>query len=299
MENAEQALLYTPEFLASCFDYPGSTFSLAPTMYEGDRPIAFIAGFPRRVRYKERELRIVLVTFLSVANEHKKKGYGVVLWSELAKRAQNAGFDGMVNYCVEGEPMNGMILGCCKMLKLPTERAFSAQYQMRILQAKSAPARETAAQLESESVAALLYAAGCIGERVPLTRIWTEKEAEWQCRRYGAVVARHASGSGQGMLAGYIMEVANPQRTKCLLIEDVLWGTLEKPERQILLRQLLDRAAAAGAQMATVPCLEYADMEPFTAMRFRRSRRILHAYLTVFSGQPAPEALPSMYLDVF
>jgi hypothetical protein len=298
MENTEQPLLYTPDFIASCFEFPGSTFSLAPTLYEADMPIAFIAGFPRRVRYKERELSVVLNTFLAVANEHKKKGYGVVLWSELARRAQIAGFDGMVNYCVEGEPMNSMILGCCRMLQLPTERVFSAQYHVRLFHEESAPTRKTVTQLEPESVPALLQAAGSIVERVPLARIWNEKEAEWQCRRYGAVVARRAYGSGQGMLTGYFMEVANPQRTKCLLIEDVLWGTLQKPERKILLEQFLDKAAAAGAQIATVPFLEYADMEPFTAMRFRRSRRILHAYLTIFSGQPMPEALPSMYLDV-
>jgi hypothetical protein len=84
-----------------------------------------------------------------------------------------------------------------------------------------------------------------------------------------------------------------------LIIEDVLWGTLEQPERLALVRQMLDQAIAAGAQMATVPSLGYADMEPFSAARFRRSPRVLQAYLTVFKGDPPPEAVSAMYLDVF
>jgi len=45
--------------------------------------------------------------------------------------------------------------------------------------------------------------------------------------------------------------------------------------------------------------LGYADMEPFNAARFRRSPRVLQAYLTVFKGDPPPEAVSAMYLDVF
>ena len=296
MENGQHFLLYTPDFVASCFEYPEARFSFAPTLYHGSKPLAFIAGFPRRLRFKGRELRVILGTFLAVSNEHKKKGYGLVLWSELVKRVQSAGFDGMVNYCVQGEPMNDMILGCCHMLKLPTERIFSVRYQTRLLQSKSVSPPEW--KLESETVGAFLQAAASIEEHAPLARIWSEKEAEWQCRRHGAIVARHVSGSRQGVLTGYVMEIANAQRTKCLLIEDVLWGTLEQQERPALVRQLLDQAIAAGAQMAIVPCLGYADLEPFRAARFRQSSRVLDAYLTVFKGDPTLEAVPSMYLDV-
>ena len=78
----------------------------------------------------------------------------------------------------------------------------------------------------------------------------------------------------------------------------MLWGTLENAERLELLQKLLDRGLQAGAQMAFVPCLDYSDIEPFRASRFRTSPRTLHCYLTVFNGQPAPEPVPSMYLDV-
>jgi Acetyltransferase (GNAT) family len=296
-ENNQQHLLYSADFIASCFEYPESSFSLAPTLYDGAKPIAFIAGFPRRFRFKGRELRVILSTFLAVSNEHKKAGYGIILWNELVKRAQAAGFDGMVNYCVDGEPMNGMILGCCRAMKLPTERIYSVLYQMRLLQPKSTS--QLAFAMESECVGALLQTAAVISDHAVLARIWSEKEAEWQCRRHGGVVARHALGPRQGVLTGYVMEIANSQRTKCLIIEDVLWGTLEQQERLVLVRKLLDQAAAAGAQMAIVPSLGYADMEPFSAARFRRTPRVLQAYLTVFKGDPPPEAVSSMYLDVF
>jgi hypothetical protein len=101
------------------------------------------------------------------------------------------------------------------------------------------------------------------------------------------------------MLVGYIMPVANATRTKCLLVEDVLWGDLEPRERGSLVTTLLDQAALAGAQVAVAPLLGYADLEPFHAAGFRPSQRVLHAYVTVWNGEPCTEALSSMYLDVF
>jgi hypothetical protein len=295
-ENGKQGLLYTLEFLASCLNYPGSTYSLAPTLYQGENPTAFVAGFPRAMQYKGRELRIILCTLLSVSSEHKKKGYGVVLWSELVKRAQAAGYDGMVNYCVEGEPMNGMILGCCRMLKLPTERIFSVHYLMRFLQPKlSTPPSD---HVEDQPLARFRRAAALISKDTPITRIWSDDEIKWQLQRHDGLVAYHRSGPTEGLLTGYLMHAANPQKTKCLLIEDVLWGSLGNEERLSLASKMLDLGTQAGAQMAFLPCLGYADVAPFRAARFRSSPRTLHCYLTVFNGEPAPEVVPSMYLDV-
>ena len=299
-ENSQQPLLYTPEFLVSWFDYPGVRPFLAPTLYEQGKPVAFVAGFPRQLRYRGRTLRVVVSAFLSVSTEHKKNGYGVILWSELVNRVRAAGFDGMINYCVEGEPMNGIILGCCRMMKLPTERVFSIPYQMRLLQPKKVGA--SSPKPDAQTVQTFLETAGALAnhaDQVPLARVWTEEEAAWQCRRYGAIVAHKTSGPRRGLVTGYIMEIANPQRTKCLLVEDLLWGTLNPEERKALLRDLLDQAVAAGAQMAIAPCLNYADMQPLTAARFRSSPRLLHVYLSLFSGESKPEPVPAMYLDVF
>jgi GNAT superfamily N-acetyltransferase len=296
-KNDKQALLYTQTFLKSCFDYPGSSFSFAPTVYDGGKPIAFIAGFPRRVRFKSADLQILLVSLLTVAHEHKKKGYGVILWAELVKRAREAGFDGMINYCVEGDGMDGMMLGCGRMLKLSTQRIFAVHYQMRLLQPGSTNETEES-NSETETLQTFMESSTLVD--APLTRIWSEAEAAWQCSRESAIVAHHASGPRRGVLTGYLMQSADAKHTKCLLIEDILWGSLEKLEREALVGQLLKQGQAAGAQIALVPCLNYADMDPFRASRFRTSSsRVLQAYLTIFSNAPAPEPVPSMYVDVF
>ena len=294
-ENGKQGLFYTPEFLASCLKYPGTSYSLAPTLYEGETPRAFVAGFPRTIQYQGRELRVILCTLLSVSSEYKKSGYGVVLWSELVKRAQSAGYDGMINYCVEGEPMNGMILGCCRMLKQPTERIFSVHYLMRLLQPKFA-----ASPAEEQERAPEIFGrvAAQNGTDVPLTRVWSEAEIQWQLRRHDGVVACHRSGLKEGLISGYLMHAANPQKTKCLLIEDVLWGTLENEERLTLVDKMVSRGVQAGAQIALLPVLGYTDIAPFRAARFRSSPRTLHCYLTIFKGEPPPKPVSSMYLDV-
>jgi GNAT superfamily N-acetyltransferase len=297
-ENSQQALFYSADFLASCFDYPGANFSLAPTIYEGSTPLAFAAAFPRRVCLKGRELNLVIITFLTVSSELKKRGYGVLLWSELVKRARAAGFDGMVNYCVEGDAMNSMILGCCRMLQLPTARAYTIPYRSRMLSPRKAESAQ--AEPDADIVERFVELAAPIAKQVPLARLWSHKEAGWQCqRRFGSVVAELAPGPRRGMLVGSIMPVANVHRTKCLIVEDVLWGDLESQERDHLAKAFLDQASFAGAQMAVAPYLGYADFAPFHATRFRPSQRTLHAYLTIWNGEPCTEALPSMYLDVF
>lgn len=297
-ENDKQPLLYTAEFLASFFEYPGAGFSLSPTLYDGSKPVAFVAGFPRRMRFKDRELRVIVISFLTVSNDYKKKGYGIVLWSDLVKRAQAGGFDGMVNYCVEGEPMNGMIIASCKRLKIPVEHVHSIHYVSCYLWPKKTGKMENTAS--DESVGDFLELAAPIADRTPLARIWSHPEAEWQCsRRLGAIVACHGTGGRRGILTGYIMSIADPKRTKCLLIEDILWGNLETEERSMLVQQLKDEAVAAGARMAVVPILGYADMQPFFSAGFRPSQRIVQAYLSIWKGQPEMGVLDAMYLDVF
>src|SRR5579859_401632 len=293
-ENGAQGLSYTPEFLASCLHYPESRSSLAPTLYQGKYPRAFVAGFPRTIQYRGRRLRVLICTMLSVSSEFKKKGYGIILWSELVKRAQSAGYDGMVNYCVDGEPMNGMILGCCRMLKLPTQRIFSVHYLMRLLQ----PKPETPLTQDSEPPSVDQFCRAASGIGAPLARVWTDAEAKWQLHRHEGLATYLRSGQREGLLTAYLMDAANPQKTKCLLVEDILWGTLQGEERKTLVDRLLHRGIQAGAQMAFLPCMAYADIEPFKSARFRSSPRTLHCYLTVFDGEPAPEAVSSMYLDV-
>jgi hypothetical protein len=288
--NASPPLLYTPEFLASYFEYPGASFALAPTLYDGADPLAFAAGFPRRVRYAGRELEIVVITFLTAAAEVKNRGYGIVIWTELVKRARAAGFDGMVNYCVEGDAMNRMIVPACRRLRLHAERVQSINYLSRVLWSKSGDGDGE----PDPDVEEFMRAAAPVVERTPLARVWTRDEASWQIGRAGAITVRDRGG----MLGGYVMLIADARRTPCLLVEDVLWGRLHADERVALARRLVAKAAAAGARIAVLPQLGYADTEPFTAAGFRPSQRVVHMYLTLWGDAPAPQPVQSSYLDV-
>jgi hypothetical protein len=295
-ENQAQALLYSPRFLQSFLQQPGATSYLAPTIYHGPTPVGFVAGFPRRVRYRDREWNIVVITLLTIAPEQKKMGYGIVLWSELVKRAQALGFDGMMNYCIDGEPMNGMITGCCQRMKLPVEHVFSVNYLTSVLWPKG-PDQQP--ELPFEDTEAFLTAAASASSSAEIARRWTPEEVRWQCSREGAVVATHQAGSHFGLMTGSIMELTDENRTRTLLVDDILWGSLEGEERTALARKFTTMAAVRGARIASVPILGYADMEPFRAARFRASARRLHAYFTLWKDSPILGPVESLYLDVF
>jgi hypothetical protein len=96
-----------------------------------------------------------------------------------------------------------------------------------------------------------------------------------------------------------VVNVIDETPTKVLLIEDLLWGDLEAQGRLALLQQLLAQGAATGAKMAVAPLMGYAEMDTLWRLGFRRARRLMHMYLTVWGGTYAPEALSSLYLDVF
>jgi len=297
-ESSYQPLLYEPDFLGSCFAYPGASFSLTATIYKNNEPLAFGAVLPRRVRLAGRDLNLGIIAFLTAAKEYKKRGYGIIVWQELVRRARVAGLDGMLNYCIEGEAMNGMISGCSRMLKLPISHGYVVQYWSRMLQPKKP---EGAADKPGPDIVQhLIELASSLDGQTSLSRLWSAGEADWQCRRrFGSIVAEFECGQRRGMLTGYIMSVANTRRTKCLMVEDVLWGDLKANERDELLEAFLNRAAFAGAQVAVTPVLGYADLSPFHSARFRPSRQVLHAYLTVWNGEPFANKLDSMYIDVF
>ena len=259
--------------------------------------IAFAAGFRRQAAYRGLSLNLATNTFLSVLPEHKKSGLGIVLWTELVNRIRAEGFDGMINFCVDGEPMNRMIEGSCQRLGLPVQRIFSVRYMSSLLK----PADFSAVSAPSSPVAVddFLSLAAPLLSSHRLARKWSAQEVEWQLHRAGAVVAHTTNESRRGILTGYIMSILDERRTKVLLLEDILWAELQPEERLDLLRQFLGQAVAQGAQMATVPVLGYADLTAFKKFRFFPTRRVLHCYLTLFRGDLALEALPSMYLDVF
>ena len=154
--------------------------------------------------------------------------------------------------------------------------------------------------LDPEWVDGFLEAAARTAAVIPLARLWSREEAEWQCRQRADLVAvSHSAGGRQGFLTGYIMPIADRAQTKCLLIEDILWNDLASEERPVLVQKLVDRSAFSGAKMAVVPLLGYADPEAFAKSRFLRSPRVLHAYFGLWDEALEPEPVNSFYLDVF
>jgi hypothetical protein len=299
--NYEQPLQYRPEFLKSCFEYPGASTHLAPTIYSGTEPgpIAFVAAFPRAVTLEGRLLKIALVTFLTVDSAHKKKGYGVALWSELVSRLRNSGFDGMVNYCVAGSPMDQMIVGCCQRITLPTACIYSIGYMSALLPPNESRSWEPARENPEQMVSSFLRVSRQMAQNASLARVWGEDEARWQCeRRHDVIAANMRDAKDCGVLTGYLSPIANEKQTKCLFVEDVLWPDLDENERKLLLHTFLDRARSAGAEMATVPRCGYADLKAFTSAGFIRTRRVMRAYLSLWNGMPVPASLSSFYLDI-
>lgn len=295
-ENS-QSLLYTAEFLRSALSAPGAGPHLAPAVYEGDQPIAFGAGFARTVAFGSARLNLVLSSFLSVTPEYKRFGLGAIVLGDLVRRAKAGGADGLIQFAIEGGPMHGMTIGLGDALSTPTRHVFAIDYLMRPLFPK--PASPGPSDIERH-MALLLELSAKVREVTPFARIWSEEDARWQCgERLGGVSESLERGPRRGLLTGHVMRVADGSQPKCLILEDVLWGDLESGERGELVDRMLERAVAAGARMAIVPRLGYADLAPFAAAKFRPSARKLHAYVSVWNGPEVIGPLPSMYIDVF
>lgn len=296
--NKSQPLLYTPEVLASYLLSPGANFGLAPTVYKDSRIVACIAGFPRSVLYQGKKVPILVVSFLTVASEYKKRGYAVLLWDELVNRARKAGFAAVVNYCVDGDTMNKIMLGTYQCIRVPAAKIFSIRYLTRLITANriTAESRDPGGDL----IERFLCLASAVADHTPLSRLWNRDEAEWQClRRPNSITVGHSAGQRQGLLTAYHISAADRNRTKCVLVEDVLWGDLKLEERRELVQKLVDRSAFEGARMVVVPLQGYADPAPFIQSRFLRSTRVLNAYMGALSTELMPEPVSSFYIDVF
>jgi hypothetical protein len=287
--------LCTAEFMADCFRYPGSSFSLAPTLYHESELVAFGAGFPRRVLLAGVARRILISAFLTVAPEHKASGYGIVVWSELLRRAKDAGFDGVVSYCVEGGDMDRMVPMSCRLLELPVTRAASFSY---LTSSRWELAAARGGGRRSAHVPQLTTAAAGMAERAELARLWTDEEAAWQLSRLGAVSATSGSDADPAVLTGYVIPLADAVRTLCLVIDDVLWGDLAEDGRTALVADLITSAVSADARIAIVPRVGYADTQAFLAAGFVPSRHTVNSYYTTLAGAALDRTPVRYYLDV-
>src|ERR1019366_9052097 len=187
-ENQDQSLLYDESFLRTAFAYPGTSFDLAPTIYIDGSPAAFVAGFPRTVRMEGREQRLACLTFWTTSAKFKGKGYGSKVWMECLQRAKANGYDGAVNFCVDGEATNAIVVACGERVNATVRRVFSAKYMARLLR----PAPLSSTVTNSGTVDLFLRVAAQVPKSVPLVRVWSRGEAEWQCLlRTGALCATH------------------------------------------------------------------------------------------------------------
>jgi hypothetical protein len=295
--NANQSLVYSEAFLRSAFDYPGSSFSLAPAVYGDAGLLGFLAGFPRTVRWNAdaHPARLILNSFLTAATEVKGPGVGIKLWGDLVKRARDEGYGGTITFCVEGDGMSRMMPLISRLLKLNTERIFSVEFLVRLLRPTTS---EPPAETSDSDINLFLELASALPSNLPLVRLWTRAEAEWQCRnRTGALTVSSEVRGRRGILTGYLMQAASAPPTTVVLLGDLLWGDLEPVERTELLERFLRAAAGQGARFASCPVLDYASIDPLTAGGFRRSKRMVHTYLTFWNGlQPQP--VPALYIDV-
>src|SRR4029077_1331119 len=178
-----------------------------------------------------------------------------------------------------------------RLLKLNTERVFSVEFLVRVLRpAPSEPPGQISNPVSDRDIDLFMELASALPSNLPLVRLWTRAEAEWQCRnRAGALTVSSEAGGRRGILTGYLMQAVSAPPTTIVLLGDLFWGDLEPAERRELLERFLRVAAGQGARFASCPALGYASLDPLTAAGFRRSKRVIQTYLTLWNGlQPRP-----------
>jgi GNAT superfamily N-acetyltransferase len=295
-ENKDQTLQYNAEFLSSCYEYPGTDERLSPTLFRDGRLIAFVSAFPRHVRFQGENLRLALLTIFTVSPEHKGMGLGKAIWRECLSRVRQAGYDGALHYCVDGNKSNHVTVAAAKSMGLESARVFTVNYLIAALPKLES---QNSAEPTGEFLQSFVSMAEAVGDRVPFSRVWSTDEVEWHCaKRYGSVRAMYRHGGKTGLLNGYTVGIASQSGTSSLFVEDVFWGDLEGEQRTALLNSFLG-AACSSAQVAVVPLWGYFDPAPFAKARFRLSTRKLHAYLTLWDDRPTPACMDSLYIDVF
>lgn len=293
-ENREQPLLYSPDFLRSSFQQPGTSLDLAPALYQDEELLAFGAAFPRTVSCTGTPLKLALDSFITVAKSQKGKGIGGRIWSQIARRAQQQGFDGLITFCVEGDRMNDVLLRYSEQYGFRTQHAYTVQYLARTLPASTAPQPQTA------DPEIFLQCAAFAAQQTAFSRTFTAPEAHWQCRqRSGAFGASLEADGSCGVITAYAMPTAGATHTICGIIEDVLWHQLGASARCRLLDQLLAAAAAHNIELLLCPVMGYTDLHPLRTAGFRRTKRVLHMYLTSWSDALSLQPLSSAYIDVF
>jgi ribosomal protein S18 acetylase RimI-like enzyme len=292
-ENRETPMDWTADILRSYLESPGDGPVVAPALYDGTRLVAFVIGVPRTVRLSGETRRLLLISFFTVAPDWKGQGIGAELWAECLRQGDEAGYGGALHFAVEGNVSNHVTRAGARRAGMVVSQVATVRYLMRLL------APSTTSVRGPPVLDDFLAAAGGVRTDLWLARRWSRDEAEWQCRRrVDPVCVTRRVGDAAGALAGYRMRLLDGRDTRCVFVDDVLWDDLAPADRTKLLADFL-AAASVGASIAVVPVLGYADVGAFQASGFRRSPRVLNAYLTAHTLPPTGDDASAMYIDVF
>lgn len=190
--------------------------------------------------------------------------------------------------------MNRIISSFARLCGFNTQRIFTVDYLTRFLR----PAQEAPITPSDREIDLFLELASEVPSTTPFARLWTREEAVWQCQlRAGALTVSAFHNRRRGMLTGYLVQVSGNPPVTALSIEDILWGDLEPQERKDLAQRFIRAGASRGAQAASCPVMNYADLEPFRAAGFRPAKRLVNVFLTSWNASDTP-VFPSVYLDV-
>jgi hypothetical protein len=213
---------------------------------------------------------------------------------ECLRQAKSVGYDGIIHYSVEGNPSNQITKAAAESAGFEARRVFTIKFLMRMLRpATHEPVEPTPSEVLVDTCSFLKASEGLDAE-VPLVRQWSEAEANWHLTSAGRLCDSDPAG---GVVSGIVQRSADSAHTPCLSIEDVLWDRLTSEARGILLDRLMRRAPQV-ASFAVVPMLGYADLSPFLTAGFRRSPRLIHAYLTLWDTSANSRDFSGMYLDI-
>jgi GNAT superfamily N-acetyltransferase len=284
---------YSAAFLAECSQGREEREAVTFGAWLDGRLVGFVAALPRRIVSDGREQWFALVTFFAVHPDTRGRGIGQTLWTQCLRALREAGFDGTIHYCAHGHRSNNVTTSAAAQIGFACARTDDVGFLRRPIDVKMAlpvpmnPASDVFAKAASDARAA-----------APVSRAWTAGTIEHHLNgRRDVVAVTSVEGSDCGALVGQVRTLADPNRTRCLVVEDVLWAHLEPDARERLARRFID-AARTRAAMAIVPRLGYADLDAFVRCGFRASGRVVHLYLTQLSARaPVRESRP-VYMDV-
>lgn len=289
--NSQEPLLYTEKFLQSFLAQPGASFSLCAAIYDEGELIAFGAGFPRTVTYAGREWTLMLDSFITVSPGSRGKNLGAVIWHHLVALARRKGYDGLITFCVAGEHMDRKLVKFAQGGATATQKVFAVSYLAR-------PMPRNRPGIPAWADAAILKR-GAENLKAGLKREWTQAEAVWQCKqRLDAFGCSLQEGHQEGTISAYAMTTGGAKPARCGLVDAVVWEGAQSAQRVRMVEMLLDSARAMEVDLLLIPMLNCFDAQPFLSAGFRRTRRILHMYLTSWNSSLEFGELDAISIDV-